>query len=287
VTTRDVGDRVNVRYLSYNAAGALTNATVVLTVTDPAGATTTPTVTNTSTGTYDASFTLNLAGLWSWVWSVSGAVVDVASDNVFAASPAAPTYVSPADLKAYLGVTDTTDDTKLEDALVSASRGIEHYCGRAFWPTLTATARVFQPTTWQLAVVDDFWTATGLIVKLDTSDSGVFDTTLTSADYSLEPLNGIVDGEQGWPYYRLMAVNRSWPCGSVRPSIEITAKWGWSQTPGPVKQACILLAEETFKLKDAPFGVAGFDQFGPVRVRENPRVMAMIAPYRRNPVLVG
>lgn len=286
MTTRDVGDRINVQYLSYNASGVLTNATVALTVTDPAGATTTPTVTNTSTGQYDASFTLNLAGLWSWVWSVSGAVVDVASDNVFAASPAAPTYASLTEFKSYIGLTDTVDDAKLQDALVSASRSIEHFCRRAFWPSLTATARVFSPRASWLAVVDDFWTTTGLIIKTDTGDTGVFGTTLTSASYSLEPVNNIVDGEQGWPYYRLIAVNNSWPCGS-RPSIEVTAKWGWSQTPGPVKQACLYLAEETFKLKDSPFGVGGYGQFGIIQVRNNPMAARMLAPYQRDPVLMA
>jgi len=286
VTTRDVGDRVNVQYLSYNGSGVLTNATVVLTVTDPAGAITTPTVTNTSTGQYDASFTLATAGLWSWVWTVSGAVVDVASDNVFAASPAAPTYATLSEFKSYIGLTDTVDDAKLQDALVSASRGIEHFCRRAFWPTLTATARVFSPRAGWLAVVDDFWTSTGLIVKIDSSDSGTYATTLTSTDYSLEPVNNIVDGEQGWPYYRLVAVNRSWPCGA-RPSLQVTAKWGWAATPGPVKQACIYLAEETFKLKDSPFGVGGYSQFGIIRVRDNPMAARMLAPYQRDPVLMA
>lgn len=286
MTTRDVGDRVNVQYLSYNGSGVLTNATVVLTVTDPAGAITTPTVTNTSTGQYDASFTLATAGLWSWVWTVSGAVVDVASDNVFAASPAAPTYATLSEFKSYIGLTDTVDDAKLQDALVSASRGIEHFCRRAFWPTLTATARVFSPRAGWLAVVDDFWTSTGLIVKIDSSDSGTYATTLTSTDYSLEPVNNIVDGEQGWPYYRLVAVNRSWPCGA-RPSLQVTAKWGWAATPGPVKQACIYLAEETFKLKDSPFGVGGYSQFGIIRVRDNPMAARMLAPYQRDPVLMA
>jgi hypothetical protein len=40
-------------------------------------------------------------------------------------------------------------------------------------------------------------------------------------------------------------------------------------------------------LKDAPFGVAGFGEFGAVRVRNNPRAMALLQPYRRLPVLVG
>jgi hypothetical protein len=48
-----------------------------------------------------------------------------------------------------------------------------------------------------------------------------------------------------------------------------------------------MLAEETFKLKDAPFGVAGFGDFGVVRVRENPAVARLLAPYKRYPMLVA
>ncbi len=286
MTTRDVGDRINVQYLSYNASGVLTNATVALTVTDPAGATTTPTVTNTSTGQYDASFTLTLAGLWSWVWAVSGTVVDVAQGNVFAADPAPPTYASMTELKSYLRITDTTDDAQLQDSLITAARWTEHHCGRKFYPDLVATARTYHPDTARLTVVDDFWTITGLIIKTDEGDDGTFETTWTTADYSLEPSNGIVSGELGWPFYRIIAVNRTFLCGR-RPSLQATAKWGWSQTPGPVKQANVYLAEENFKLKGSPFGVASFDQFGPIRMRENPRVLSMLAPYRQNPVMLA
>lgn len=286
MTTRDVGDRWNVQYLAYNNLGVLTNATVALTVTDPAGAATNPTITNTSTGQYDASFTLATAGLWSWVWAVSGTIVDVAQGNVFAADPAPPTYASMSELKSYLGVTDTTQDALLQDSLVTASRWIEHHCSRRFYPDLTATARTFHPDYTYRAVVDDFWTSTGLIVKTDEGDDGTFETTWTTADYSLEPSNGIIDGEPGWPFYRIVAVNRTFRCGR-RPSLQVTAKWGWSQTPGPVKQACAYLAEENYKLKGSPFGVASFDQFGPIRMRENPRVLNMLAPYRLHQVLIA
>jgi hypothetical protein len=54
-----------------------------------------------------------------------------------------------------------------------------------------------------------------------------------------------------------------------------------------VKQACLLLAAEILKLKDAPFGVAGFDGFGVVRVGQNRRATALLGPYRRWPVLVA
>ena len=140
MTTVDVGDKVNVQYRSL-AAGVLTDATVVLTVTDPLGASTTPSVTHTATGVYDSSFTVSTAGVWFWYWTASGAVVDTTPpSSVLAASPGPPTYATLAELKAYLGTTDTTQDAQLQDSLVTASRGIEHFCGRRFYPDQAATA---------------------------------------------------------------------------------------------------------------------------------------------------
>ena len=288
MTTVDVGDKVNVQYRSL-AAGVLTDATVVLTVTDPAGTPSTPSVTHTSTGVYDSSFTASTAGVWFWYWTASGAVIDTTPpSSVLAASPAPPTYATLTELKAYLGTTDTTQDAQLQDSLVTASRGIEHYCGRRFYPDQVATARVFVPRNRTLAKVDDFWTTTGLIVKADTGDDGTFASTLSASDYELQPFNGINDGEAGWPYYRISYVSSTWPVTNNRDaSVQVTAKWGWAAVPGPVKQACVYLAEEAFKLKGSPFGVAANDQFGPIRMRENPRVMSMLKPYQDTVVMMA
>jgi hypothetical protein len=288
VTTVDVGDRVNVQYRSL-AAGVLTDATVVLTVTDPAGTPSTPSVTHTSTGVYDSSFTASTAGVWFWYWTASGAVQDTTPpSSVLAANPAPPTYATLAELKAYLGITDTSEDAQLQDSLVTASRGIEHFCGRRFYPDQTATARVFVPRSLTLAKVDDFWTTTGLIVQVDTGDDGTFAKTLSASDYELQPFNGINDGEAGWPYYRISYVTSTWPTSNNRDaSVQVTAKWGWAAVPGPVKQACVYLAEEAYKLKGSPFGVAANDQFGPIRMRENPRVMSMLKPYQDAVVMMA
>ena len=200
------------------------------------------------------------------------------------------TYATLPQLKAYLfgpGVTDTTNDTELGDALETASRNIDHHCSRKFNADSSATARVFRPRTSCLAVVDDFYETASLVVKVDSAGTATYATTLTlNTDFILEPSNGVVDGETGWPYYRIIAVNNSFLASRI-PSLQVTAKWGWTAVPGPVKQACIYLAEETFKMKGSPFGVANFDQFGPIRMRDNPKVMAMLAPYRLNPVLVA
>ena len=63
--------------------------------------------------------------------------------------------------------------------------------------------------------------------------------------------------------------------------MHVTARWGWPAIPAPVKQAAFLVSAEQWKLKDAPFGVAGFGEFGAIRVRLNPMVTTLLGPYRR------
>lgn len=197
-------------------------------------------------------------------------------------------YATLTELKSYLKITDASDDSELTDALTSASKGITKFCKRQFNKETSATARTYRPTRPGLAMVADFHTITGLVIATADSD-GVFDTTWTSADYELEPLNGIRDGESGWPFWKIRVADSSalsFPLHS-RATLQVTAQWGWATVPAPVKQACLILAAETFKLKDAPFGVAGFGDFGAVRVRDNPMAKAKLIPYRRNAVLVA
>ncbi len=287
MTTRDVGDRVEIRYL-VQPDGVPTDATVALVVTDPIGATSNPVIAHTATGTYDAGFTLTAAGPWFWAWTSSGAVVDVETGSVLAADPGPPTYATLSELKAYLGITDNTEDPQLQDSLITASRSIEHFCGRRFWPDQAATARLYNPRDADVVNVDDFWTTTGLVVAIDESDSGTYSRTLATTEYVAEPFNGVNDGEPGWPYYRLGSTGLRWPCNrSRRPPIQVTAKWGWAAVPGPIKQAAVYLAEETFKMKGSPFGVAASDIHGPIRMRDNPKVMAMLKPYMDSVVMMA
>lgn len=200
-------------------------------------------------------------------------------------------YATASELKGYAEhFSDSTDDTQLTETLLQASRAIEHYCGRQFNAAGSATARVYYPDDYCMTRIDDISTTSGLVIKTDTVGDGTYATTWASTDYQLEPLNNVVDGETGWPYYVIRAVGtQRFPCtwiSGIAP-LQVTANWGWAAVPTAIKIACIYLALETFKLKGAPFGVANFDQFGPMRVRDNPKVMAMLAPYRLTPVLVG
>lgn len=198
-------------------------------------------------------------------------------------------YATVDELKTRIDIADTNDDTRLTEALTAASREIETWCDRQFNKATTATARVFPPLTGCTALVDDFHTTTGLVIASDTGDDGTYATTWTAADYELEPVNGMVSGQSGWPYYRIRAVgSNTFPrCTRRRNTVQVIAQWGWAAVPGPAKEACLVIAAELFKLGDAPFGVAGFGEFGPVRVRMNSRAQSLLAPYRRNPVLVA
>lgn len=196
-------------------------------------------------------------------------------------------YATLTELKTRLDISDTNDDSRLTAALDSVSREIESWCRRQFNKTTDASARVYQPRHGCLAVVDDFHTTTGLEIATDAGDDGTYETTWAASDYQLEPLNGMVSGQSGWPYYRITAISRWFPTCSKRPSVQVTAQWGWAAVPAPVKEACLMMAAETFKMGDAPFGVAGFGEFGAVRVRMNTRAQTMLAPYRHMPVLVG
>lgn len=197
-------------------------------------------------------------------------------------------YATTAEFKARLSVEVSTDDTRLLEALNVASRAVEDHCDRQFNKAASATARLFYPIDHYGLHVDDFHTTTGLVVKTDQGDDGTFETTWDATDYQLEPVNGIVSGESGWPYSRLVAVeSRAFPVTGRRVPVEVTASWGWNAVPSPVKEATLILAEAIYKLKDAPHGIAGFDTFGAVRVRENPYVCILLRRYRRHAILVG
>ena len=204
------------------------------------------------------------------------------------------TYVSLPEFKEYLvgqaNANLSGQDGGLNDALMSASREIESYCSRQFNRVETATAREFEPDSYCHTYVDDFYTTAGLVVKLDSSGDGTFSQTLTSSQYELTPANGVVGGMPGWPFYKLQLLSGlRFPAsyGGRARTLQVTAKWGWADVPQPVRAACKIMAAETWKLKDAPFGVLGLDEFGVVRVRQNKLAVSKLAPYSKTRLLIG
>jgi hypothetical protein len=288
MATIDVGDVYPIRLLVRDPdTQQLTDTTVALTVTDPVGVDTTPAPVHSGVGIYDYGILANAAGLWSWRWSGTGAIFLSETGSFAARDPAPPLYATLEELKSYLKPLDQTvrDDREAQDALEAVSRDIDSWCHRRFYPDRVATARIFAPISAELTQVDDFYTTTGLLIVTDDGYDDTYPTSWATSDVQLEPLNGVVDGIPGWPFDVLrVKAGRRFPLSDewrMRATLRVTARWGWVATPAPVHEACKMLAAETLKAKDAPFGVAGFGQFGAVRVRDNPMAARKLRPYQR------
>jgi hypothetical protein len=195
--------------------------------------------------------------------------------------------IAAADLKTWLGISDTTDDTTIATAVAAANSAVPIHCGRTFDKTATnaASARVYYADGTCRVNIDDFWETSALVVKTDDGDDGTYEQTWTlGTDFQVEPLNGL-DGPLAVPYYRLRAVGTlRFPTSNLRPGVQITAAWGWTAVPGDVTEATLIKASRLFKRKDTPEGVlGGFADIGAVRIsnREDPDVVALLRPYVR------
>lgn len=187
-------------------------------------------------------------------------------------------YVSASDLKAYLQINDTADDAQIAFAVTAASRAVDRHTNRQFGLVAAPEARTYT-ARWDrercryVVDIDDLMTAVGLTV---TTASG----PITA--YALQPGNAAA---QGVPWTRLVVDAGS----SVKPTTEedgvtVTARWGWSAVPPPVKQACLLQGARLFARRNAPFGVAGSPDLGSelrLLAKVDPDVAVVLGPYVR------
>ena len=194
-----------------------------------------------------------------------------------------PDYATTAQVKAFLGITDSVDDTEIASAITAASRTIDRATSRQFGKSDTATARSYnavwdrhRPTPAWVVMIDDLFDATGLVVTI----GGV---TVTAANYTLEEVNALADGR----VYTSLVFGAS---AEAKPSVSAprvdmtTDKWGWPAVPVAILGACKLQTGRFHKRKDALFGVAGSPQDGSeVRLlaQIDPDVRVMLSDYVR------
>lgn len=265
----EIGDAIPLTW-AITVGGVATNATVTLTITLPDGTTSSPSITNGSTGNYSASYTPTLNGEHGFRWVATGAATAAESGSFQVGNG----YTTLATLKASLGITDTTDDNALIDAIVAASRAIDAYTGTTFYPI--TEARTFDPDSPSDVWVDPFVTATSLVVK--TGTDGTYPTTVDSSKVIPWPYNAV---KHGRAWCRLIIANASLPCGFYWPTVQVTAAWGHASAPADVAEACRIKAAALFRRKDSPEGIAGSSEFGVVRISktEDPDVARLLAPY--------
>jgi hypothetical protein len=197
-------------------------------------------------------------------------------------------YATTAQLKTYLGITDSTDDTLLGSLNTAASRAIDNYSGQTFYAA-AASDRQFLATDMYCLQVDPM-SVTPVSVSIDYGQDGTFETTLTvTTQYIVEPYNGIVAGVAGFPYTKIRLVGGLFfpPAYWGRPQVKVNAAWGWATVPDPVYVASLQVAAEMWKRKDAPFGVLEGVEFGPLRLSADAfkSVSSLLRPYRTGSAL--
>ena len=192
-------------------------------------------------------------------------------------------YATLAEAKAYLSIADSIDDTMLESMVEAASRSIDNIAGRRFYLDASASARLYRGTNPYILTVDDFGSTTGLALALDTGGDGTYETTLTyNVDYVVGPFNAVAMGK---PYTQISLVGGQllpWLLPNLRPSVQMTAKWGFPTVPDDISQACLILTADMYKRKDSVGGNLGISELGAIRMSPLGRdIAAMTRAYRR------
>jgi hypothetical protein len=197
-------------------------------------------------------------------------------------------YATLAEIKAYLSISDSTDNDLLESLVESASRSIDRIANRRFYADSSASARTYRAYSDVFVYVDDISSTTGLVVAIDANGNGSYSKTLTlNTDYILDPLTA---ASLGRPFTQLTMVSNTemWPIfpgitqNGLRPGVQVTAKWGWPSVPDDISVACLTLTADLYKRKDAPGGVLGLGDLGAIRMSPVGRdVASVVRAYKK------
>lgn len=190
-----------------------------------------------------------------------------------------PDYITSAELKTELKITDSTDDAWIALVVTAASRAVDRHTRRQFGLVAAPVARVCAGATYRsergrwVVPIPDLMTETGLIV--DVGGTTATDATLEPADAELE----------GKPWTRLVLGylgDYTWP--DADRSVTVTAQWGWTAVPATVKTATLLQAQRFYARRDSPYGVAGSPDLGSelrLLAKVDPDVAVMLTDYWR------
>lgn len=168
-----------------------------------------------------------------------------------------------------------TDDTVKQRALDAAEQMINEFCQRSFAVAGSATARSYSPESWQASTlrIHDCTTVTSVV------ENG--STLAVGTEYQCEPLNLLTWSGAARPIEQLLRYRMPWYYDAGKASVVVTGTWGWSATPAQVIEATKVIAKDIIQQRNNNSGVAGFGDFGAVRVRMNPIAVDLLRPLRR------
>ena len=188
-------------------------------------------------------------------------------------------YCTLAEVKAAMRLSDSVDDTLIENSIEGASRRIDGYCGRFFYQT-NQTVLFYGRDSYRL-LVSDIATTTGLTITTDDRGDNTFSTSwVLNTDYVVEPTDAVL---QNRPYRVIQATGgKTWPLFVVpsRPAIKVIATYGYPSVPDDVREACVLLSMRQFARYNAALGVVGFADMAITVRAVDPDVRDLLTPYR-------
>ena len=202
-------------------------------------------------------------------------------------------YRSVSELKGWLGLSGSGQDTNLGYALDAATAAIDSYAGRQFDIDGAVVTRLYDCEYMDYAEVDDIATSTGLIVKTLNADGSVNETLTLNTDYYLAPYNAD-KVEPVMPFTKIiMAIEKS---GKVLPTehrqgLSVTAKFGFSAVPDAIVQATLIQASRYFQRKNSPMGFSGNPETGQPAVvflsELDPDVKNLVKPFKKTTITLA
>lgn len=173
-----------------------------------------------------------------------------------------PDYLTLAEAKAFLRVTDTVDDVEIAGWITSASRAIDARCNRQFGQAAAPVVRTYRRvpyydlTTglWQIEI-DDVQDVTAATIN------GV---AFASSGAVMLPDNAPAEGR---PWTRIGFVVWPFPQAPGVPQLNtLSMRWGWTAFPAQVPAATKLQVSRWNYRRDSPQGVTGSPDTGGVRL---------------------
>ncbi len=188
------------------------------------------------------------------------------------------TYCTIADLKAYLGISGTSDDTLLTNLIARAQKAIEVYCRRVF-KCAADTTRYFTvgvDTEGDSLWFDEDLCQLGATTPVITDADGTPVSLTRNTDFVTVPRNTT-------PWYGLKILPNSnyyWDyTGNPEMGITVSGRWAYSVTPpDDILHACLRLAGYFYRQKDSQvFDVTAIPDAGVMTVPQGlPKDVRMI-----------
>lgn len=202
---------------------------------------------------YDwAALDVDTAGFYVAWWRVTlpgGTLQDTPEFlvEVRAHVPGTNTYVSMAELKTSLAITEQFADADVTLAVSAASRAVDQFCSRTFYVGTPGEVRKYTPQDAGYVVLDDFTAVTAV------SDNG--NTLALTQSYNLQPANAAAIGR---PYTGIGSSYSYFFQMGFPDSFVVTGTFGWPAVPDQVKSATSILAARLLRRsREATFGVIG------------------------------